>query len=152
MKPKMARVEDALHATRAAVEEGILPGGGVALLRTQEAVQAARSSAKGEEKIGVDIVLGVLNAPLKQIANNGGLSGSVVADEVSQKPTNTGYDANAGKYVDMYKAGVIDPTKVVKTALSNASSIAGLLLTTEALVTNFDPSENDKRAVVGSIR
>ena len=152
MKQKKARVEDALHATRAAVEEGILPGGGVALLRSREAVQAVRSSAKGDEKIGVDIVLGVLDAPLKQIANNGGLSGSVVADEVSQKPTNTGYDANAGKYVDMYKAGVIDPTKVVKTALSNAASIAGLLLTTEALVTNFDPNENDKRAVVGSIR
>jgi chaperonin GroEL len=152
MKQKKARVEDALHATRAAVEEGILPGGGVALLRSQEAVQAVRSSAKGDEKIGVDIVLGVLDAPLKQIADNGGLSGSVVADEVSQKPTNTGYDANAGKYVDMYKAGVIDPTKVVKTALSNAASIAGLLLTTEALVTNFDPNENDKRAVVGSIR
>ena len=94
----------------------------------------------------------MLNAPLKQIADNGGLSGSVVADEISQKPTNTGYDANAGKYVDMYKAGVIDPTKVVKTALSNAASIAGLLLTTEALVTNFDPNENDKRAVIGSIR
>ena len=152
MKQKKARVEDALHATRAAVEEGILPGGGVALLRSREAVQAVRSSAKGDEKIGVDIVLGVLDAPLKQIANNGGLSGSVVADEVSQKPTNTGYDANAGKYADMYKAGVIDPTKVVKTALSNAASIAGLLLTTEALVTNFDPNENDKRAVVGSIR
>ncbi len=152
MKQKKARVEDALHATRAAVEEGILPGGGVALLRSREAVQAVRSSAKGDEKIGVDIVLRVLDAPLKQIADNGGLSGSVVADEVSQKPTNTGYDANAGKYVDMYKAGVIDPTKVVKTALSNAASIAGLLLTTEALVTNFDPNENDKRAVVGSIR
>ena len=152
MKQKKARVEDALHATRAAVEEGILPGGGVALLRSREAVQAVRSSAKGDEKIGVDIVLRVLDAPLKQIADNGGLSGSVVADEVSQKPTNTGYDANAGKYVDMYKAGIIDPTKVVKTALSNAASIAGLLLTTEALVTNFDPNENDKRAVVGSIR
>ncbi len=152
MKQKKARVEDALHATRAAVEEGILPGGGVALLRSQEAVQAVRSSAKGDEKIGVDIILRVLNAPLKQIADNGGLSGSVVADEVSQKPTNTGYDANAAKYVDMFKAGVIDPTKVVKTALSNAASIAGLLLTTEALVTNFDPNENDKRAVVGSIR
>ena len=152
MKQKKARVEDALHATRAAVEEGILPGGGVALLRSREAVQAARSSAKGDEKIGVDIILRVLNAPVKQIADNGGLSGSVVADEISQKPTNTGYDANAGKYVDMYKAGVIDPTKVVKTALSNAASIAGLLLTTEALVTNFDPNENDKRAVIGSIR
>jgi chaperonin GroEL len=152
MKEKKARVEDALHATRAAVEEGILPGGGVALLRCREAVEGARSGAKGDEKIGVDIVLGVLDAPLKQIADNCGLAGSVVADEVSQKSNNTGYDANAGEYVDMYKAGVIDPTKVVKTALSNAASIAGLLLTTEAMVTNFDSKDDDKRAVVGSIR
>jgi chaperonin GroEL len=152
MKQKKARVEDALHATRAAVEEGILPGGGVALLRCREAVEGARSGAKGDEKIGVDIVLGVLDAPLKQIADNSGLSGSVVADEVHHKPTNTGYDANAGQYVDMYKAGILDPTKVVKTALANAASIAGLLLTTEALVTNFDAKDENKRAVVGSIR
>ena len=152
MKQKKARVEDALHATRAAVEEGILPGGGVALLRTQEAVKAARSGAKGDEKIGVDIVRGVLDSPLRQIADNCGLDGSVVADEISQKPHATGYDANNGEYVDMFKAGIIDPTKVVNTALANAASIAGLLLTTEALVTNFDPKEQDKKAVVGSIR
>ena len=152
MKQKKARVEDALHATRAAVEEGILPGGGVALLRCREAVEAARSGAKGDEKIGVDIVLGVLDAPLKQIADNGGLPGSVVADEVSQKGFNQGYDANAGEYGDMMKAGVIDPTKVVKTALANAASIAGLMLTTEALVTNFDSKDDDKKAVVGSVR
>jgi len=152
MKQKKARVEDALHATRAAVEEGILPGGGVALLRCREAVTAARSSAKGDEKIGIDIVLGVLDAPLKQIVNNCGLSGSVVADEVAQKPANTGYDANAGEYVDMFKAGILDPTKVVKTALANAASIAGLMLTTEALVTNFDSKDDNKQAVVGSIR
>ncbi|MEM9187004.1 MAG: chaperonin GroEL, partial [Planctomycetota bacterium] len=152
MKQKKARVEDALHATRAAVEEGILPGGGVALLRCKESVEAARSSAKGDEKIGVDIILGVLDAPLKQIADNGGLAGSVVADEVSQKGFNHGYDANAGAYGDMLKAGVIDPAKVVKTALSNAASIAGLMLTTEALVTNFDDKDQDKKAVVGSIR
>jgi chaperonin GroEL len=152
MKQKKARVEDALHATRAAVEEGILPGGGVALLRCKEAVEAARSSAKGDEKIGVDIVAGVLDAPLKQIADNCGVSGSVVADEVSRKGNNIGYDANNGEYVDMFKAGIIDPTKVVKSALSNASSIAGLILTTEALVTNFDAKDQDKKAVVGSIR
>jgi chaperonin GroEL len=152
MKQKKARVEDALHATRAAVEEGILPGGGVALLRCREAVEGARSGAKGDEKIGIDIILGVLDAPLKQIVNNCGLAGSVIADEVSQKPTNTGYDANAGQYVDMMKAGILDPTKVVKTALSNAASIAGLMLTTEALVTNFDAKNDDKKAVVGSIR
>lgn len=152
MKQKKARVEDALHATRAAVEEGILPGGGIALLRCREAVEAARSGAKGDEKIGVDIVLGVLDAPLKQIADNCGLPGSVVADEVSQKAFNQGYDANAGEYVDMVKAGVIDPAKVVKTALSNAASIAGLILTTEALVTNFDAKDDDKKAVAGSVR
>jgi chaperonin GroEL len=152
MKQKKARVEDALHATRAAVEEGVLPGGGVALLRCREAVEAARSAAKGDERIGVDIVLGVLAAPLKQIADNCGVSGSVIADEVAQKPSNTGYDANAGEYVDMMKAGILDPTKVVKTALANAASIAGLMLTTEALVTNFDSKDQDKKAVVGSIR
>ena len=152
MKQKKARVEDALHATRAAVEEGILPGGGVALLRCREAVEKARSSVKGDAKIGVDIVLRVLDAPLRQIADNCGIDGSVVADEVSQKGQNIGYNANGGEYVDMFKAGVIDPTKVVKTALQNAASIAGLLLTTEALVTNFDEKDQDKRAVVGSIR
>ena len=152
MKQKKARVEDALHATRAAVEEGILPGGGVALLRCQEAVEKARSGAKGDERIGVDIVLGVLQAPLKQIADNCGLSGSVVADEVAQKGTNIGYDANAGEYTDMMKAGILDPTKVVKAALSNAASIASLMLTTEALVTNFDKKDENKKAVIGSIR
>lgn len=152
MKQKKARVEDALHATRAAVEEGVLPGGGVALLRCKEAVEAARSGARGDEKIGVDIVAGVLDAPMKQIADNCGLDGSVVADEVSRKGQNTGYDANNGEYVDMLKAGVIDPTKVVKTALTNAASIAGLILTTEALVTNFDANDQDKKAVVGSVR
>ncbi len=151
MKQKKARVEDALHATRAAVEEGILPGGGVALLRCKDAVKGVRSSAKGEEKIGVDIVRKVLDSPLRQIADNCGLDGSVVADEISQKSQATGYDANNGEYVDMFKAGIIDPTKVVKTALTNAASIAGLMLTTEALVTNFDPKEQDKRAVAGSI-
>ncbi|MBL9163696.1 MAG: chaperonin GroEL [Planctomycetaceae bacterium] len=152
MKQKKARVEDALHATRAAVEEGILPGGGVALIRCKEAVEAARSGAKGDEKIGVNIIAGVLSAPLKQIADNCGLDGSVVADEVSRKAAAMGYDANKGEYVDMFKAGVIDPTKVVKSALSNAASIAGLILTTEALVTNLDGKDQDKRAVAGSIR
>ena len=152
MKQKKARVEDALHATRAAVEEGILPGGGVALVRCQEAVEKARAGAKGDERIGVDIILGVLQAPLKQIADNCGLSGSVVADEVSQKPTNVGYDANAGEYTDMMKAGILDPTKVVKAALANAASIASLMLSTEALVTNFDSKDENKKAVTGSVR
>jgi len=152
MKQKKARVEDALHATRAAVEEGILPGGGVALLRCRESVEKARSNAKGDEKIGVDILLGSLDMPLRQIADNGGIDGSVVADEVSRKPANTGYDANGAEYTDMVKAGIIDPTKVVTTALTNAASIAGLMLTTEALVTSLDEKDDDKRAVEGSIR
>ncbi len=151
MKQKKARVEDALHATRAAVEEGILPGGGVALLRCTEAVTAARNAARGDEKIGVDIVLRALSAPLRQIAANGGIDGSVVADEVSQRPANTGYDANTGEYVDMFKAGIIDPVKVVRTALSNAASIAGLMLTTEALVTTYDKDDKKKTRVEGSI-
>jgi chaperonin GroEL len=152
MKQKKARVEDALHATRAAVEEGILPGGGVALVRCRDVVENARSQAKGDEKIGVDIVLHALVAPMKQIADNCGIDGSVVVDEVSQKPTNTGYDANAGKYVDMLKAGIIDPAKVVRTALSNAASIAGLMLTTEALVTTLDKEDKAKQRVEDSVR
>ncbi len=152
MKQKKARVEDALHATRAAVEEGILPGGGVALLRCSESVEAVRSSAKGDEKIGVDIVLHALEAPIRQIADNSGIDGSVVADEVRQKSGNVGFDANAGEYVDMLKAGIIDPVKVVRAALSNAASIAGLMLTTEALVTTLDKDDKDKSRVEGSIR
>jgi chaperonin GroEL len=152
MKQKKARVEDALHATRAAVEEGILPGGGVALLRCKEAVEKARSSAKGDEKIGVNIVLHVLSAPIRQIADNCGIDGSVIADEVSQKSTNTGYNANTAEYVDMFKAGIVDPAKVVKTALSNAASISALMLTTEAMVTNFDAKDSAKKAIEGSVR
>jgi len=165
MKQKKARVEDALHATRAALEEGILPGGGVALLRCKEIVESIRSSAlkdengktlvaaaKGDEKVGVNIVLNALDAPLRQIVDNGGIDGSVVADEVSEKSEETGYDANSGEYANMYKAGVIDPVKVVRTALVNAASIAALLLTTEALVTNFDKEDKEKRHVEGSVQ
>ncbi len=152
MKQKKARVEDALHATRAAVEEGIVPGGGVALLRCREAVEKVRSQAKGDEKIGVDIVLQSLEAPIRQIAENGGIDGSVVADEVADKPLHVGYDANKGEYVDMLKAGIIDPVKVVRVALTNAASIAGLLLTTEALVTNLDKDESKRKRVEGSVR
>ncbi len=152
MKQKKARLEDALHATRAAVEEGILPGGGVALLRCRGAVEAARSSARGDEKIGVDIILSALEAPLRQIADNGGIDGSVVADTVrEEKNVAFGYDANSCTYGDMFKAGVVDPVKVVRTALSNAASIAGLMLTTEALVTNFDKDDKEKNAVEGSV-
>jgi len=152
MKQKKARVEDALHATRAAVEEGIVPGGGVALLRCREAVEKARAQAKGDEKIGVDIVLHSLEAPIRQIAENGGIDGAVVADEVADKELNMGYDANKGEYVDMLKAGIIDPVKVVRVALTNAASIAGLMLTTEALVTNLDKEDAKKHRAEGSVR
>ena len=152
MKQKKARIEDALHATRAAVEEGILPGGGVALLRCTEAVQEARSAAKGDEKTGVDIILGALEAPLRQIADNGGIDGSVVADNVREnKSISYGYDANTGEYGDMFKAGVVDPVKVVRTALANAGSISGLMLTTEALVTNYDKEDKERGSVEGSV-
>jgi chaperonin GroEL len=151
MKQKKARVEDALHATRAAVEEGILPGGGVALLRCTDAVQAVRGKVKGDEKIGVDIILSALAAPLRQIADNGGIDGSVVVDEVTEKPLNSGYDAKTARYTDMFKAGIIDPVKVVRTALANAASIAALMLTTEALVTNYDEEDADKKRIQGSI-
>lgn len=151
MKQTKARMEDALHATRAAVEEGILPGGGVALLRAISAVSEVK--AKGDEKIGVQIIAKALEGPIRQIVANCGLDGSVVADEVRGMPTNTGYDANAGKYVDMYKAGIIDPAKVVKSALRNASSISGLMLTTQVLVTRSEDTDGKaKSKVEGSVR
>ncbi|MFO1044098.1 MAG: chaperonin GroEL [Planctomycetaceae bacterium] len=146
MKQTKARMEDALHATRAAVEEGILPGGGVALMRAIAAVSEVK--AKGDEKIGVQIVAKALEGPIRQIVNNCGLDGSVVADEVRNLSTNTGYDANAGKYVDMYKSGIIDPAKVVKSALRNAASIAGLMLTTSVLVTRSDDTDGKPKSKV----
>ena len=152
MKQKKARVEDALHATRAAVEEGILPGGGVALLRTREAIDAVRSKLKGDEKIGAGIIYNAVESPIRQIADNCGIDGSVIADEVSQKATNIGYDANAGEYVDMFKAGIIDPVKVVRSALGNAASISALMLTTEALVTNLEADDKAKPGPEGSVR
>jgi len=152
MKQKKARVEDALHATRAAVEEGILPGGGVALVRCSDVVAKAASSLSGDERTGAEIILRALEAPLRQIADDAGIDGSVVADEVRQKPLSMGYDANRGEYVDMFKAGIIDPVKVVRTALANAASISSLLLTTEALVTTFDKEDKKKRKVEGAVR
>jgi chaperonin GroEL len=106
----------------------------------------------GDERTGAEIILRALEAPLRQIADNAGIDGSVVADEVRQKPLNMGYDANKGEYVDMFKAGIIDPVKVVRTALANAASISSLLFTTEALVTTFDKDDKKKRKVEGSIR
>ncbi len=153
MKQTKARMEDALHATRASVEEGILPGGGVALLRAIEAVKTVE--AVGDEAIGVQIVVRALQAPIRQIAQNSGVDGSVVADEVlQQKNKNFGYDANSGEYVDMYKAGIIDPAKVVTSALKNAASIAGLMLTTSVMITRTDEldGKGKKAKVEGAVR
>jgi chaperonin GroEL len=139
MKEKKARVEDALHATRAAVEEGIVPGGGVALLRCVSVLEKMKLS--GDEQIGVDIVKRALEEPLRQIAFNAGLEGSVVVENVKKEKTNIGYDVLQADYVDMIDSGVIDPTKVTRTALQNAASIAGLLLTTECLITDIPEKE-----------
>jgi len=135
MKEKKARVEDALHATRAAVEEGILPGGGVALLRTIKVLDSVK--AEGDEIVGVDIIRRALPAPLRQIAQNAGIEGAIVVQKVAEGSGAFGYDAAAGEYTDLVKAGIIDPTKVVRSALQNASSIASLLLTTDALITEM---------------
>ena len=139
MKEKKARVEDALNATRAAVEEGIVPGGGVALLRASTALDSLKLS--GDEATGVDIVRRALEEPLRQIVHNAGLEGSIVVEKVkSSKDASYGFDAELNQYVDMVKAGIIDPTKVERVALQHAASIASLLLTTEALITD-DPEE-----------
>ena len=136
MKEKKARVEDALHATRAAVEEGVLPGGGVALLRAVKALDKLKVS--GDERVGVDIVRRALVAPCAQIAENAGVNGAVVVQKIIETDdVNHGYDALQGKYCDLVAAGVIDPTKVVRSALQNASSIATLLLTTDAIVSEI---------------
>jgi chaperonin GroEL len=132
MKNKKALIEDALHATRAAVEEGILPGGGVALLRARTALD--KLVVIGDESIGVDIVRRALTAPIKQIAENAGVDGAVVAEKVTAMKLNEGYDAAKDEYTDLFKAGVIDPTKVVRCALQNAASVAALLLTTDAII------------------
>jgi chaperonin GroEL len=136
MKEKKARVEDALHACRAAVDEGILPGGGVAMLRALPALDKIK--AAGDEKIGIDIVRRAVVAPIKQIAQNAGLDGSIVAQKVMEsKQKNFGYDALQKKYGDMVEFGVIVPTKVERVALQNGASIASLLLTTDAIVSEI---------------
>ncbi|MBT4263690.1 MAG: chaperonin GroEL [Deltaproteobacteria bacterium] len=141
MKEKKARVEDALHATRAAVEEGIVPGGGVALIRAQGAIEKAANKLDGDQKVGAMIVVKTLEEPLKQIAFNAGVEGGVVLDKVRELVGNLGFDAQSEEYVDMVKAGIIDPTKVTRNALQNAASVAGLLVTTEASV-----SDNPEKA------
>ncbi len=139
MKEKKARVEDALHATRAAVEEGIVPGGGVALIRCLPVLEALK--LEGDEQIGVDIVKRAVEEPLRALAKNSGVEGSIAVQEVKKRKGNEGYNVATGEYEDLVKAGVVDPKKVTRTALQNAASIAGLLLTTECLVTEIPEKE-----------
>ncbi len=140
MKEKKARVEDALHATRAAVEEGIVPGGGVALVRCIEAVEKMKLDDE-DEATGVKIIVRALEEPLRQLAINAGDEGATVVQEVKSKKGAIGYNAETGVFEDLLKAGVIDPTKVTRTALQNASSVASLLLTTEVLIAEIPEPE-----------
>jgi chaperonin GroEL len=140
MKEKKARVEDALNATRAAVEEGIVPGGGVAFIRCLSALKALK--LEGDQQVGVETIRKALEEPIKQIVNNAGLEGSVVVEKVKHsKEVNYGFDADKEEYVDMIKAGIIDPTKVTRYALQNAASVAALMLTTAVMVTDFPEEE-----------
>ena len=146
MKEKKARVEDALHATKAAVEEGIVAGGGVALLRCIPALDSIK--VPPEQQVGVKIVRRALEEPLRQIVENAGVEGSVAVDKVRKETTNTGFDAQNEKYVDMIEAGIIDPTKVVRCAVQNAASVAALMLTTEVMVTDL-PEEKKESGMPG---
>jgi chaperonin GroEL len=147
MKEKKARVEDAMHATRAAVEEGIVPGGGVALARCVNALDKLKSD--GDEQIGINVVKRALQEPLRQIAENAGEEGAIVLGKINDsKDNNFGYNALTGEYEDLVKAGVLDPTKVVRTALQNAGSIASLMLTTEALISEL-PEKKEAPAMPG---
>ncbi|MGH7224926.1 MAG: chaperonin GroEL, partial [Gemmataceae bacterium] len=154
MKQTKGRVEDALHATRAAVAwpgGGIVPGGGTALLRCIPAVESLAEKLKGDEKLGAEIVARALTKPLRTIVENSGGDGAVIADEVArQKSAHFGYNANTGEIVDMYKAGIVDPTRVTRSALVNAASIAGLMLTTEVMITKIEEEPGNK--VQGAIR
>ncbi|MBI3418096.1 MAG: chaperonin GroEL, partial [Verrucomicrobia bacterium] len=148
MKEKKARVEDALHATRAAVEEGIVPGGGVALIRCLPAIEALKLD-NDDEKIGCDIVKRAVESPLRALASNAGVEGSIIVQEVKKRKGNDGYNVATGEYEDLVKAGVVDPKKVTRTALQNAASIAGLLLTTECLITEVPEKEKPAPAPGG---
>jgi chaperonin GroEL len=143
MKEKKARVEDALHATRAAVEEGIVPGGGIALIRAQKALDNLK--VEGDEKVGAEIVRRAIEAPLRQLADNAGLEGALIVAEAKRRKGNDGLNIATGEWVDLVKAGIVDPTKVTRSALQNAASISGLLLTTEALITEIP----EKKAPAG---
>ena len=154
MKERKDLIDDALHATRAAAEEGIVPGGGVAFLRAIEAVENAKSKARGDEKMGFDIIIKALRSPTKQIADNAGDDGEVIVDQILEnRKASYGYNAATGEFVDMYEAGIIDPAKVARTALLNAASVSGLALTTDVLVTEVKEKDGKlQNAVAGSVR
>jgi chaperonin GroEL len=153
MKERKDLLDDALHATRAAAEEGVVPGGGVIFLRAIAEVEKARAKARGDDKVGFDIVARALKAPTMQIADNSGEPGDVIVAELLEKLAknkNIGYDANTGEFVDMLKAGIIDPAKVARTALEMAASVAGLMLTTNVLITEL--KDKDEEPIAGSVR
>jgi chaperonin GroEL len=153
MKERKDLLDDALHATRAATEEGVVAGGGVVFLRAVSEVNKAKAKAKGDEKIGFDIVRDALKTPTKQIADNSGEQGDVIVAQLLEKlekDENIGYDANTGQFVNMFKAGIIDPAKVARTALQSAASVAALMLTTNVLVT--DLKDKDEEPIPGAVR
>ncbi|HYE08341.1 MAG TPA: chaperonin GroEL, partial [Planctomycetota bacterium] len=149
MKERKARIEDALHATRAAVEEGIVAGGGVALLRSKKAVNDVMESLQGDQRLGAEIILRAIEAPAKQIAENAGRNGAVIVSEIlAQKGQNFGYNARTGVFEDLVKAGVVDPAKVTRVALQNSASIAGLMLTVETMITDL---KDDETPIQGAV-
>jgi chaperonin GroEL len=152
MKERKDLLDDALHATRAAAEEGVVVGGGVVFLRAIPELEKARARAKGDEKIGFDIVINALKAPTTQIVENCGEKGDVIVAQLLEKGKNIGYDANTGQFVDMFKAGIIDPAKVARTALEMAASVAGLMLTTSVLVTELKDKDKGEEPIPGSVR
>ncbi|OHB51678.1 MAG: chaperonin GroL [Planctomycetes bacterium GWF2_42_9] len=152
MKERKDLLDDALHATKAAAEEGVVAGGGVIYLRAIEKVKAAKKQASGDEQIGFDIIAAALKAPTKQIADNGDEDGDVIVEKLLEQSGNMGYDANASKFVDMVEAGVIDPAKVSRSALQNAASVAGLMLTTNVLITDLKDDDKEKPVIEGSVR
>jgi chaperonin GroEL len=152
MKERKDLLDDALHATKAATEEGVIPGGGVIYLRAIEKVRQAKAKASDDEKIGYDIVANALKSPTKQIADNGDKDGDVIVEKLLEKSGNIGYDANTDEFVDMVEAGIIDPAKVARCALQNAASVAGLMLTTNVLITDLKDEDKEKPAIEGSVR
>jgi chaperonin GroEL len=152
MKERKDLLDDALHATRAAAQEGVVAGGGVVFLRAIPEVEKARAKAKGDEKIGFDIIVQALKAPTTQIVNNSGELGDVVVAQLLEKGKNIGYDANTGQFVDMAKEGIIDPAKVARTAIEMAASVAGLMLTTNVLITELKDKDKEEEPIPGSVR